>query len=114
MVSKRLVLRFPPRLVGEPIVCRLVRERDLAFNILKASVTPEEAGLLVLEITGDEAACRDGVDYLTHSGVDVTPLREDVVRDEDRCTHCGACTAVCPSDALALDLLTSTIMGKSV
>jgi ABC-type methionine transport system ATPase subunit len=47
-VTKKIVLRFPKRLVDRPIVYRLVKDFDLEFNILKASVTPEQEGLLVL------------------------------------------------------------------
>ena len=53
-VSRRIVLRFPKRLVDRPIVYRLVKDYDLKFNILKANFTPEEEGLMVLEITGDQ------------------------------------------------------------
>ena len=49
-VSKSIVLHFPSRLVDRPIVSRLVRDFNLDFNILKASVTPEEEGLLVLDV----------------------------------------------------------------
>jgi len=52
MVSKRIVLKFPHKLVDQPIVYRLVKDFDLEFNILKASVTPREEGLVVLEIWG--------------------------------------------------------------
>ena len=44
MISKRIVLHFPKRLVDEPIVYNLIKEHDLKFNILKASITPEEEG----------------------------------------------------------------------
>ncbi|MDD3988102.1 MAG: NIL domain-containing protein, partial [Candidatus Omnitrophica bacterium] len=35
MVSKRIVLHFPHRLVNQPLVYKLVKEYDLQFNILK-------------------------------------------------------------------------------
>ncbi|MEE9366326.1 MAG: NIL domain-containing protein, partial [Dehalococcoidales bacterium] len=51
-VSKRVVLHFPRRLVEQPVVYRLVKDYNLEFNILRASITaePEEEGLLVLEL----------------------------------------------------------------
>ena len=52
--SKRIVLHFPRRLVEQPIICRLARDFNLEFNILKASVTPKEEGLLVLELSGGQ------------------------------------------------------------
>ena len=103
MVSRKIVLKFPQRLVNRPIVCDLVKKFDLDFNILKAYVTPTEEGLLVMEISGPESAVEGGLDYLLDAGVSVQPLSQDIVRDEDRCIHCGACTSVCPTGALWLD-----------
>ena len=63
-VSKRIVLHFPRRMVDRPIVSRLVRDFNLDFNILKASVTPEEEGLMVLELSGEQENYDKGVRYL--------------------------------------------------
>ena len=52
MVSKRIVLKFPPNLIDQPIVYKLVKEYDLVFNILRARVTPKEEGELVIELQG--------------------------------------------------------------
>ena len=103
MAAKRVVLRFPRRLVDQPIISSLVRKYDLDFNILKASVTPDEEGLLVMELSGPTKALKEGLDYLADVGVAVQMLSQDIVRDEDRCIHCGACTSVCPTGALKLN-----------
>jgi ferredoxin len=103
-VSKRVVLHFPKRLVERPIVYRLVKDFDLEFNILKASVTPEEEGLLVLELTGDPLEYDRGVHFLQDTGVKIQALSQDITRDEERCTDCGVCVAICPVGALAIDL----------
>ncbi len=103
MVSKRIVLHFPKWLVDQPIVSDLVRRYDLEFNILKAYVTPQEEGLLVLEIRGSQEACEQGLQYMADAGVAVEPLSQDIARNDDRCIHCGACITSCPSDALSVD-----------
>jgi ferredoxin len=108
-VSKRIVLHFPKRLVDRPIVCRLVKDYELEFNILKALVTPEEEGLLVLELSGEQKAYDKGIRYLTETGVRIQSLSQDVLRNEERCTHCGACITICPSGAFELDLLTRRV-----
>jgi L-aspartate semialdehyde sulfurtransferase ferredoxin len=101
--SRRLVLRFHKRILDKPIVSRLVREYGLDFNILKASITPGEEGLLVMELTGDPRNYEKGMKYLSDTGVDIQSLSQDVVRNEERCTHCGACVAICPTGAFSVD-----------
>jgi NAD-dependent dihydropyrimidine dehydrogenase PreA subunit len=108
--SKRIVLRFPRRLVDRPIVSRLVRDYNLDFNILKASVTPEEEGLLILEMTGKQDDYDKGIEYLTKAGVKIQSLSQDVTRNEERCTHCGSCITVCPAGAFELEKATRKVL----
>lgn len=109
VVSRRIVLHFPRRLVDRPIVYRLVKDYNLEFNILKASVTPEEEGLLVLELSGEQTEYDSGIKYLATNGVRIQSLSQDVVRNEERCTHCGACVVVCPTGAFELESLTRRV-----
>jgi ferredoxin len=103
IVSKKIVLHFPSRLVDQPIIYRLIKEYDLRFNILKASVIPDEEGLLVLELSGEQENYDSGIKYLTKTGVKIQSLSQNVLRNEDRCTHCGACITICPTSAFELD-----------
>jgi len=103
VVSKRIVLRFPKRMVDKPIIYRLIKDYDLEFNILKASVTQEAEGLLVMELKGEQKQYDKGIRYLLDSGVDIQSLSQDVTRNEERCTFCGACVTVCPSGAFILE-----------
>jgi len=102
-ISKRVVLHFPPRLVEQPIIYKLVKDYDLVLNIMKASVTPKEEGLMVLELSGSRQDYDRGIHYLQDTGVRIQSLGQDIMRNEARCTHCGACVVVCPTGALALD-----------
>lgn len=108
--SKRIVLHFPRRLIDEPIVYRLVKDFNLRFNILKASVTPGEEGLLVMELAGDPRDYDKGIKYLTDTGVRIQSLSQDVVRNETRCTHCGMCVTVCPTAAFSFETGTKRVL----
>ncbi len=100
MYSKILILRFPRTEVQKPIVCNLALKFDLVFTILNAGILPRKEGYMVLELSGPRKNFKDGVDYLKSQGVDVQNASQEVKRDDAICTHCGACTAVCPTGAL--------------
>lgn len=102
MYKKILILRFPQEVVHKPLVCQLVKEFDLTFNILNAKVYPRKEGVLVLEVAGARKNFKDGIQYLKNQGVLVQNAEQEVKRDNNRCTHCGACTAVCPTGALSI------------
>jgi len=108
-VSRKIVLHFPRRIVERTIVCRLAKDYDLEFNILKALVTPEEEGLLVLELSGEQKEYDKGIKYLTETGVRIESLSQNFIRNEERCTHCGACVTVCPSGAFEVDPATRLV-----
>lgn len=110
MISKRVVLRFPTKLVDKPIVYKLVKDFDMVFNILRARITPKEEGELVVELKGNKEKYAEGIKYLKDLGVKIEPLSKDVTRDEDRCTHCGACITICPTEALYMDKKTMKVI----
>jgi L-aspartate semialdehyde sulfurtransferase ferredoxin len=102
MYAKMLSLRFPPTAVNEPIIANLIRKFDLDCNILKAVIYPRKEGLAVMEVSGHRKNFHKGMHYLKSLGVKVESIAQDIKRDEDKCYQCGACTAVCPTGALAV------------
>jgi ferredoxin len=100
MYSKMLSLRFPKKIVNEPIAVNLVKKFDLSFNILKATIYPRKEGLMVLQLSGHKKNFQRGVRYLKSVGIKVENIGQDIKRDEEICFQCGACTAVCPTGAL--------------
>ena len=100
MYSKILKLRFPVTEVQKPIVCYLARDFDLLFNILNAGILPRKEGFMVLELSGSRKNFKEGVKYLKEQGVDVQNASSEIKRNDQKCTHCGSCTAVCPTGAL--------------
>lgn len=103
MHSKILILKFSKSVAEKPIVCYLVKNYDLTFNILNAAILPQREGVMVMELTGSKKSFSDGIQYLKDMGVQVQNASQEVKRVTHRCTHCGACTAVCPTGALSVD-----------
>lgn len=109
-VSHRLVLHFPKEITNRPIIYSLVSDFNLIFNILKASITQDEEGLMVLELSGEEEDYNRGVEYLSSLGIKIQPLSQDIKRQDERCTHCGACICFCPTHALYMDRNTYKVL----
>ena len=102
-VAKKIVLHFTEKTGDKPIVAGLIRNFGLDFNILKASISPGEEGLMVMELTGDQKDYDKGIKYLQESGVEIQALSQDVTRNMERCTNCGACITMCPTRAFSLE-----------
>lgn len=103
MVSHRIVLVFPKDIVDKPYTYHLVKDYNLVINILMAKISPEEEGILVIEVDGKKTDFENGIKYLKGFGVKILPLVKEVERDKNRCYNCGACLAVCPSGALHIN-----------
>jgi Fe-S-cluster-containing hydrogenase component 2 len=103
MPATKLVLTFPPRVIRDPVMYRLVKDFDLVINIVSASISADEAGHMVVELTGDTPNLNAGLGYLDAIGVAHQPLSREVLWREERCVHCTACVTACPTEALAVD-----------
>ena len=109
-IARNVLLVFRPEIMYQPVIYRLAREYDLVFNILEAKILPRLEGRLILELRGPAESVQRGIAYLKSAGVVVTPIAENISRNEDRCVHCGACTAVCRTEALTLDRPTMKVV----
>jgi ferredoxin len=99
----RVVLHIPANRVTDPLIYKLVKDFDIAVNILKAEVTENDEGLMVVGLQGNASSLKKARKYLTDQGVRVQALKRDVHVIEERCTDCGVCTGQCPTAALYLD-----------
>ena len=98
----KIGLTFPPEKTDKPIVTNLVRY-GLTFNILRAYISPGKTGNIMLEVSGDEDSISECLAYLEKEGIEVKQYIDSVIRYEEKCMHCGACTSVCPSGALLMN-----------
>lgn len=103
MSQVKVFLKFPPTRVNRPVVYHLVKDFDLKINILRAEVAVNKAGEVVLDIEGRDEDVERAAAFVAGEGVEFRVIDNAVDWDRERCVHCGACTAVCPSGALAMD-----------
>jgi ferredoxin len=109
MKSKNVLLIFDRKIMYKPIIYRLARDFDIVFNVLEAKILPKLEGRLILELRGTEESINKSIDYLTVEGVQVQTLADKIIRDDERCVHCGACTSVCRVDALSINRTTMEV-----
>jgi ferredoxin len=102
-MKKRVKLTFPKRSVHMPITYRLAKDFNVAANIIRAQVAPNQVGTLVVELSGDIDQLNDSIDWLEAQDIQVAQASREILIDEDLCVHCGLCTGVCPTKALTLD-----------
>ena len=74
----RVRLTFPPDLIQQPILYRLVKDFDIVINIRRADVKADY-GWVVLELEAPEATLQRGVAWLKQQGVQVDPIERDVL-----------------------------------
>ncbi len=102
MYTRIYVLRFLKDTSEQPVIYHLVKKFDIEFNILKADILPHREGMMILKLRGTKENVLNGVKYLETYGVEVKRLATAISRDEDKCYQCGACTGVCPVQALSI------------
>lgn len=101
MYSKIIILTFPQEVAQKALVCQLTKKFDLLFNILSATISNRKEGYMVLEISSaSKTNFNKGIKFLKDQGVSISTPEHQIYKDEEICTHCGACTAVCPTEAL--------------
>jgi len=103
MATKRLVLSFPENIVTKPITYKLVKDFDIEFNILRAEITADMEGKILIELKGKKDDLKSGMDYLTKEGVSIQEATTDILLDKEKCVDCGVCVSLCITNALFLD-----------
>jgi NAD-dependent dihydropyrimidine dehydrogenase PreA subunit len=102
-MKQRVTLTFPRQMVHMPITYRLAKDFNIAANIIRAQVAPNQVGKLVVELAGDMDQLAAALAWLSDSGIEVAHSGREILIDTDRCIDCGLCTGVCPTQALTLD-----------
>ena len=102
-MKKRVTLSFPRQAIQMPVTYRLAKDFNVAANIIRAQVAPNQVGTLVLELSGDIDELEASVEWMRSQGINVSTANLEIIIDEECCVDCGLCTGVCPTGALTLD-----------
>lgn len=99
----KVYMTFPANKITAPVTYYLVRDFDLQINILHADIGLNKVGKLIVDVEGEEANIEGGLKFVEEQGITYKLFSKSIIWQEDKCVHCGACTAVCPSGALQMD-----------
>lgn len=78
MTTRHLQLTFPETRVTEPVIYNLIKQFDVVPSIRRANITNHQ-GWMVIELTGEEAAMDNAIEYARSLGVEVSDAAGDVV-----------------------------------
>ncbi len=95
-----MLLKFDSKTIKKPIISTATLETNALINILRANVGARE-GEMVVEV--DDSKAKEVEEVFRRFGVEVIELKEAVVKDEDRCVHCGLCISICPVEVFRFD-----------
>lgn len=102
-MKKRVTLTFPRSVVQMPVTYRLAKDFNIAANIIRAQVAPNQVGKVVLELAGDIDQLEASLEWMRSQNIEVSLASREIVIDDQSCVDCGLCTGVCPTEALSLD-----------
>ncbi len=75
----------------------------MEINILKADINAGKEGKLLLEFRAEKKEMERGLKYINEKGVGIAPVSKQISLQLENCVHCGACTAVCFTNALTME-----------
>ncbi|MBW4543611.1 MAG: 4Fe-4S binding protein [Symplocastrum torsivum CPER-KK1] len=102
-MKKRVTLTFPKRTVQMPVTYRLAKDFNVAANIIRAQVAPNQIGTLVVELLGDIDELDAAIEWMRSQDINVSLVGREILINEESCVDCGLCTGVCPTEALTLN-----------
>jgi formate hydrogenlyase subunit 6/NADH:ubiquinone oxidoreductase subunit I len=86
-----------------PVTYRLAKDFNVAANIIRAQVAPNQIGKLVVELLGDIDEVDAAIEWMRSQEIQVSSASGEIAIDFDSCVHCGLCTGICPTQALTLE-----------
>jgi ferredoxin len=103
MKTIKVSLHYPLTSITLPLVSTIIKRFNVELNILHADISLNKTGTLVADILGEDRDVDASLAFLEEKGIQYKVFNNRLIWQEEACVHCGACTAVCPSDALKMN-----------
>ena len=71
-MKKRVTLTFPKRAIQMPVTYLLAKEFNVAANIIRAQVAPNQIGKLVVELSGDIDQLDAAIEWMRSRHINVS------------------------------------------
>ena len=82
-MKKRVTLSFPRRAIQMPITYRLAKDFNVAANIIRAQIAPNQIGKLVLELSGDIDQLEASIEWMRSQEINVSLASREIVINEN-------------------------------
>ncbi|MGF1591495.1 MAG: NIL domain-containing protein [Pleurocapsa sp.] len=102
-MKKRVTITVPRTAIQIPLTYRLAKDFNIAANIIRAQVAPNQIGKLVVELQGDIDQIDAAIEWMRMGDLQVVSASGEIAINEASCVDCGLCTGVCPTQALVLN-----------
>lgn len=99
----KVLFYYPANEIAKPIIYHLIKDFDLEISILQADISLNKVGKLILDVKGEKGKIEAALKYVQEQEIQYKLFSKSIIWQENGCVHCGACTAVCPSNALQMD-----------
>ena len=113
-MKERLLFKFPSEEAAHPFIYSLIKGYDLKINILRASIDYNARGFLLIDVEGEDKLYKEAMAFVGTHDVDVIVVEAAIHIDRNKCVDCGACTAVCPANALSMNDVAELFFDKDL
>jgi L-aspartate semialdehyde sulfurtransferase ferredoxin len=89
----KIILKFPQKIMQDPLLADVVLETGVRINIDRALVDAS-VGEIVIDVPDERV--EEVAAAFRKRGAEVREMDTPIVFDEAECVQCGACVSVCP------------------